>query len=83
MTNGNSGLFKGTIGDRAERGLGRPPLPGRSIYECKLKEQMALLEAIQQEEKEHRCNGVVVDLSHEILLIARELESYGLYDFDD
>lgn len=78
MTNGNSGLFKGTIGDRADRGIGRLPLPGHSIYENKLKEQLALLEALQQEEKSHGLFGVVVDLSHEILLIARELDKLGV-----
>ena len=73
MTNGNSGLFKGTIGDRVDRGE-CAPLRGHSIYENKLKEQMALLEAIQQEKKNSSCYGAVVDLSHEILLISRELD---------
>ena len=77
MTNGNSGLFKGTIGDRIDRGE-CAPLLGHSIYENKLKEQMALLEALQQEDRERDCFGAVVDLSHEILLIARELDKLGV-----
>ena len=51
-----------------------------SLYERKLKEQMALLETMQQEEKENRLYGVVVDLSHEILQIARELDKLGVND---
>ena len=48
-----------------------------SLYERKLKEQMALLEALQKREKERKLYGSVIDLSHEILLIARELDKLG------